>query len=69
MLLSEMTWIQAEEYFKSSDMVIIPIGSIESHGKHLPLGTDTLIPDRIIELVREQNDRVVHSAYHSLRSL
>ena len=59
MLLSEITWLKAEEYFKKSDMVIIPIGSIECHGKHLPLGTDTLIPDKIIELVRRQNDEIL----------
>ncbi len=59
MLLSEMTWVQAETYFKESDMVIIPIGSIECHGKHMPLGTDTMIPDKIIELVRKQNDKVM----------
>ena len=59
MLLSEITWVKAEEYFRHNDMVIIPIGSIECHGKHMPLGTDTLIPDKIIELVRKQNDDIL----------
>ena len=59
MLLSEITWVQAEEYFRHNDMVIIPIGSIECHGKHMPLGTDTLIPDKIIELVRKEKDDVL----------
>ncbi len=57
MLLSEITWLKAEEYFKNSDIVIIPVGSIECHGKHMPLGTDTLIPDKIIELLRKLDDR------------
>ncbi|HNW83433.1 MAG TPA: hypothetical protein PKG52_11155 [bacterium] len=28
MLLSEITWLKAEEYFRESDIVIIPVGSI-----------------------------------------
>lgn len=36
-------------------MVLIGIGSIENHGRHMPLGTDTLIPDKIIELVEKKS--------------
>lgn len=39
-ILQELTWTEAETYFKTNDMVIIPIGSTEQHGPHLPLGTD-----------------------------
>jgi len=59
MLLEEMTWVKSEEYFKENDMIIIPIGSLECHGKHMPLGTDFLIPNKIIELFREKNDNVM----------
>lgn len=31
--------------------VIIPIGTIEAHGEHLPLGTDVLIPEGIVERI------------------
>lgn len=31
--------------------VIIPVGSIEAHGRHCPLGTDLLIPARIADEV------------------
>lgn len=54
-----MTWPQAEQYFKENDIVIIPLGSLECHGKHMPLGTDTLIPERILELVEEKTDVVI----------
>ena len=46
MRLSKITWPTAERYFKENDMVILPIGSTECHGRHMPLGTDTLIPDK-----------------------
>ncbi len=54
--LERMTWPQAEEYFKENDIVIIPAGSIESHGRHMPLGTDLLIPNKILELIEERTD-------------
>ncbi|NBK20446.1 MAG: creatininase family protein [Spirochaetia bacterium] len=59
MYLAQVTWPKAEAYFKESDMVIIPIGSTECHGRHLPLGTDTMIPDKILQLVEKQNDRIM----------
>ena len=40
LVLQEMSWTDVRDYLKTSDMVIIPIGSTEQHGPHLPLGTD-----------------------------
>ena len=59
MRLENLTWPQAETYFKNHDIAIVPIGSIECHGKHLPLGTDTLIPNRILELIEEKTDTLI----------
>ena len=59
MYLTQMTWPKAEAYFKESDMVIIPIGSTECHGRHMPLGTDTMIPEKILQLVEELSDRIM----------
>ena len=38
--LPHMSWDEVEGYLKTSDMVIIPVGSLEQHGKHLPLDSD-----------------------------
>ena len=40
--MPHMTWEEVEQYLRTSDMVIIPVGSIEQHGKHLPLGSDII---------------------------
>ena len=56
MRLANMTWPQAEAYFKENDIVLLSVGSIECHGKHLPLGTDTLIPEKLLELIEPQTD-------------
>ena len=39
---------------KKSRTAIIPIGSLEQHGAHLPLSTDSIISERIATLVAEQ---------------
>ena len=40
-------------------MVIIPVGSIEQHGQHLPLGTDILIVTELAKLIAQKADVIV----------
>jgi creatinine amidohydrolase/Fe(II)-dependent formamide hydrolase-like protein len=39
-LLGYLTWPEAKERFKTIDVAILPVGSIEQHGPHLPLDAD-----------------------------
>ena len=55
MYMERSTWTQVRDYFKEHDLVIIGVGSTECHGRHNPLGTDTMAPDKILELL-EQRD-------------
>ncbi len=57
--LQYMTWQDAKEAFKSIRMAIIPTGSTEQHGPHLPLGTDYLIAEYLAKRVAERIDVVV----------
>lgn len=46
-VLEHMSWPQAQELFKSEKLIaLIPIGSHEQHGPHLPMSTDNVIADR-----------------------
>lgn len=49
--LLEMTWPEVEEALRKTDVVIIPIGSTEQHGLHLPLGSDTMQGDDLAKRV------------------
>jgi creatinine amidohydrolase len=42
-----MTWPEIAEAAAGGAILIIPSGSIEQHGYHLPMGTDTLISEGI----------------------
>ncbi len=53
-LLAEMGWPDVAAYLTQDDRIILPIGSTEQHGRHLPLGTDTLVP---LELARRLAER------------
>lgn len=71
-ILQEMSWTDVEDYLKTSDMVIIPLGSTEQHGPHLPLGTDFYEATGMAKLISERTGVLVapvlfsgYSAYHS----
>lgn len=59
MYLSKMNYLEVEEYLKKSDTIVIPVGSLENHGKHMPLGTDTMIPDKIAEYLDQRCDLLI----------
>ena len=39
---------------ESGGLCIVPIGCVEKHGQHLPVGTDSLKGDKIVELAAEK---------------
>ena len=72
LVLQEMTWTDVHEYLKTNDMVIIPLGSTEQHGPHMPLGTDTYESVGMSKKISEQTGILVapvlwsgYSLYHS----
>jgi creatinine amidohydrolase len=57
--LPHMTWYEVEQALKKTDMVIIPVGSIEQHGKHLPLGTDSYGAIEVCKLIAQETDVII----------
>ena len=58
-LLEEMTWQEFKEAVLKNIIIILPVGSVEQHGPHLPLGTDTYIPLEIAKKVAEKVNAIV----------
>lgn len=40
---AELTWEEAREAAAAGAVALVPVGSTEAHGPHLPLGTDVII--------------------------
>lgn len=53
MILSRMTWPEVEALARNA-VVVIPTGSLEQHGPHLPLFTDSLLATAVAEAVERQ---------------
>lgn len=51
MQLSELGWPDVEAYLTRDDRIILPVGSTEQHGRHLPLGTDALVAASLADRV------------------
>ena len=57
--LPHMSWTEVEDLLTRTDMVIIPVGSLEQHGPHLPIGTDFLNGLERAKLVAQRTDVLV----------
>ncbi len=69
--LPHMTWPEVEDLRTRTDMVIIPVTSLEQHGLHLPIGTDFLNGLERALLIAQETDVLVapilfpgNSPYH-----
>ena len=47
----DLSWPELREYAKNTDIALLPIGSTEQHGPHMPTGVDGYIPIGIAEKV------------------
>lgn len=60
-MLDEMTWREAQAYLKRSDVAFIPVGTIEGHGPHVPMGCDSYVAAATAVLMAQKCDGVVLS--------
>lgn len=57
--VQKMTRLQVAERIKQFPVAILPIGSTEQHGPHLPLGTDIFIAEKLAGLVSDNTGALV----------
>jgi len=46
----------ADEATRSAQVAVLPVGSFEQHGPHLPLATDTIVASAIARAVADAHD-------------
>jgi creatinine amidohydrolase len=57
--LQHMTWEEFKAEVEQDQVVILPFGSVEQHGQHLPLGSDSLVAIALAEAASERTGAVV----------
>ncbi len=57
--LQYLSWDEIVKHTEKDDIIILPIGSIEQHGHHLPVGDDSLNAQVIAELVAERTNVLI----------
>ena len=57
--LPHMTTAEVDAFLEKSDLVIIPVGSLEQHADHLPIGTDFINGVERSKLIAQERDVLV----------
>ena len=55
--MEKMTWMDFAQ--KTDSFIILPVGSMEQHGPHLPLNVDSVIAENFSFRLAEELDAVV----------
>jgi creatinine amidohydrolase len=58
--LGDLTYVDIREYLREKDTILVPMASLEQHGPHLPLYTDTITAVEVSKRVAEMI-AVLHS--------
>lgn len=68
-----LTWYQVKDEIDANTPIALPVGAIEAHGPHLPLGTDAFVPHQMLLRLAERRKILVapplmYAAYSRPRS-
>lgn len=64
MKFNEQSNYKLAEKIKKEKIAILPIGAVESHGDHLPLGTDSILAERLSEKIVEEVGGMILPTLH-----
>jgi creatinine amidohydrolase len=56
---SELTHEGFKKAARATEVVVMVTGAVEAHGKHLPLGTDIILPNFLAEKIANQTNALV----------
>lgn len=64
LIMSTATYEEVEEALGRDAVLVLPIGSVEQHGPHLPIGTDALIATLLAGRIRSDRPVIVAPTYN-----
>lgn len=53
--IAELTWEELDTATDETSTLLLPVGSTEQHGPHLPLGVDTYMPEAVCRQIAERS--------------
>ena len=59
MELATLAWPDAREAIRRARLALVPVGAVEQHGPHLPLGTDWFIAAHLAERVSHTDEHLL----------
>ncbi|HWE64701.1 MAG TPA: creatininase family protein, partial [Chloroflexota bacterium] len=54
--ISHLAHPDIQAFLRRSDLILIPMGSCEQHGAHLPVGMDYIYPEEVARRAAEKAD-------------
>jgi creatinine amidohydrolase len=68
-LFEQMTWPEVAEATAAAALAVLPVGSLEQHGHHLPLGSDALVSFGLAQRLGQRRPMVIlPPLYYAARS-
>ena len=58
-MMSELSWLEYQRRLEAGAIVLLPVGAVEQHGTHMPLGTDWMLATYMARRAAENVDGVV----------
>ncbi|MEJ2216478.1 MAG: creatininase family protein [Gemmatimonadota bacterium] len=62
--LEDLSWVDVAAHLARDPRLLIPVGALEQHGPHLPLGTNVRIADRMCNDLSREHDILRAPAFH-----
>jgi creatinine amidohydrolase len=62
--MADVTWPEFAHHVRTGAVTIVPVGSVEQHGRHLPLGTDSTIATYLAERLAASIGGLVAPTFH-----
>ena len=62
--LENLSYVEVREYLANGDLIVLPTGVLEPHGRHLPLGTDGHCATVVAQRLAESLDGLIAPCLH-----
>lgn len=63
-VMAESTYTEIEALLARDPILVLPIGSVEQHGPHLPISTDAIVASRLAHRIKAEKPIIIAPTYN-----